>query len=248
MAGDGDITVDLEGEALDPRAVAEAITQVENLIQSLVPGGTATLTLTDLRGGSAHISMAVTGGSVDSLHEGLEVLRHSPVLPPGWQRDSLLAVASLGNVAGLRGVERISLRLDQAVSAIDKMLVGNAQSALEPSSRSLGAVRGTLYRYTNDAPRSRRTAGLRNVHTGDTVDLRFSLDLAPLVREHLESEVEVWGEIARDATGKIVHLTVEGMEAVPVAHPTRGSDGRGLLGSDWTGGIDPVEWVRSQRG
>jgi len=25
------------------------------------------------------------------------------------------------------------------------------------------------------------------------------------------------------------------------------SDGRGILGPDWTGGVDPAEWVRLQR-
>ncbi|MCQ4360621.1 hypothetical protein KQR54_05580 [Mycobacterium gordonae] len=248
MAGDGEITVDLEGEALDPRAIADAITQVENLVQSLSTGGTARLVLTDLRGGSAHISMSVTGASIDSLHDGLEVLRQSAVVPPGWRRDSLQAVANLGNVTTQRGVDSLILRIGEAISAIDRTLQQNAEKALEPSSRSLGAVRGTLYRYTNDAPRSRRSAGLRNVHTGDSIELRFSAEVAPLVREQLESEVEVWGEIGRDATGKIVHLVVEGIQAVATSHPTRAGDGRGLLGQDWTGGVDPVDWVRSQRG
>jgi hypothetical protein len=249
MAGDSDITVDLEGEELDPRAIADAITQVENLVQSLsTEESAAILVLTGLSGGSAHISMAVTGASVDTLHDGLEALRASPGLPRGWRRESLQAVANLGNVSGLRGVEGISLRVGQAISTIDTVIQQNAANALEPSSRSLGAVRGTLYRYTNDVARSRRSAGLRNVHTDDTIELRFSTDIAPRIRERLESEVEVWGEIARDMTGKIVHLTVEGIELVPPTERTRASDGRGLLGRDWTGGVDSVDWVRSQRG
>ncbi len=247
MAGDSDITVDLEGESLDPRAVADAITQVENLVQSLSPGSSARLVLTDLRGGSAHISMSVTGVSVDTVHDGIEALRAASVLPQGWRRESLQAVANLGDVIGMRGVDSISLKLGQAVSAIDRVIQENAQSALEPSARSLGSVRGMLYRYTNDVSRNRRSAGLRNAHSGDTLDLRFSADIAPLIRELLETEVEVWGEIERDATGRIVHLSVEGIEAVPLSDP-QARDGRGLLGSDWTGGVDPVEWVRSQRG
>ncbi len=71
----------------------------------------------------------------------------------------------------MRGVDSITLRLGEAVSAIDRAIQQNAQSALEPSARSLGAVRGTLYRYTNDVSRNRRTAGLRNVHSGDTIDV-----------------------------------------------------------------------------
>lgn len=248
MAGDDDITVDLEGKALDPRAVADAITQVENLVTSLDADNQATLTLTAIRGGSAHITMAVVGTSLDTLANGLEALRTDPVLPSGWARDSLLAVSGLGKVTNIRGVDTISLRIANTVSMIDSALQRNAEKALEPSSRSLGSIRGNLYRYTNDIAKNRRSAGLRNVATRESVELRFSAEVAPTVREHLEKEVEVWGEVARDSTGKIVYITIDGITPIEYTPTTTASDGRGLLGSDWTGGIDPVEWVRTQRG
>lgn len=245
----GDITVDLEGKALDPRAIADAIEQVESLVASISDGENARLTLTDLRGGSAHISMAVTGSPVETLHFGIEELRAGPVLPRGWGRESLQAVLGLAKVSTRRGVETISLRVGHALSAIDAVIQENAEKALAPSSQALGSVRGSLYRYTNDTARGRRSAGLRRADTGEAIELRFDSEDATLVRDHLEQQVEVWGEISRDATGQIAHLTVEGIDSVSGADESAPiSDCRGLLGKDWLGSTDPAEWVRTMRG
>ncbi|PQM53744.1 hypothetical protein C5U48_02750 [Mycolicibacter virginiensis] len=249
MAGEDGITVDLEGGALDPRAVADAIEQIESLITSISGFEDAQLTLTNLRGGSAHISMAVVGSPLDLVHGGIEELRQGPVLPDGWNRQSLQAIIGLRKVSTRRGVESINLRLGNAISAIDDVIEENAEKALAPSSLSLGAVRGRLYRYTNDTVRKRRSAGLRRTDTGEAIELRFAPDDAAKVRAHLERDVEVWGEITRDATGQVAQLVVEGIE--PIDAPGQGasaSEGRGLLGSDWAGGIDPAEWVRTMRG
>ncbi|ACY22628.1 hypothetical protein Gbro_3433 [Gordonia bronchialis DSM 43247] len=247
MAGEGDITVDLEGEALDPRAVADAIEQIESLVASINDGDDARLILTNLRGGSAHISMVAADSPLDTLADGIEELRGGPVSPRGWTRDTLLATVGLAKVSARRGVESISLRIGDAVSAIDGVIQSNAEAALAPSSRGLGSVRGHLYRYTND--RGRRSAGLRRADTGEAIDLRFAAEDADQVRKHLEQQVEAWGEIARDATGHIAYVTVEGIEPVAGPHePAPTSEGRGLLGSDWLGGADPAEWVRMMRG
>ncbi len=249
MAGDGDITVDLEGQGLDPRAVSDAIQQVESLVASISGGEDVRLTLTDLHGGSAHISMAVAGSPIDTLHGGIEELRTGPSLPSGWSRDSLQAVLGLSKVSARRGVEAINVRIGDTVSAIDSVIQENAERALAPSSKALGSVRGVLYRYANDTARGRRSAGLRRTDTGEAIDLRFDAEDASRVREHLEKQVELWGEIARDATGQIAYITIEGIEAVGGADsPARASEGRGLLGSDWLGGADPAEWVRTLRG
>ena len=170
-------------------------------------------------------------------------------LPDGWNRQSLQAIIGLRKVSTRRGVESINLRLGNAISAIDDVIEENAEKALAPSSLSLGAVRGRLYRYTNDTVRKRRSAGLRRTDTGEAIELRFAPDDAAKVRAHLERDVEVWGEITRDATGQVAQLVVEGIE--PIDAPGQGasaSEGRGLLGSDWAGGIDPAEWVRTMRG
>lgn len=161
----------------------------------------------------------------------------------------VLLGVGLRKVSTRRGVESINLRLGNAISAIDDVIEENAEKALAPSSLSLGAVRGRLYRYTNDTVRKRRSAGLRRTDTGEAIELRFAPDDAAKVRAHLERDVEVWGEITRDATGQVAQLVVEGIE--PIDAPGQGasaSEGRGLLGSDWAGGIDPAEWVRTMRG
>lgn len=245
MAGSDDITVDLEGEDIDPRAVADAIVEIEKLVKSL--GIKSDLTLTNLSTGSAHVSMSAGGAALDSLSDGLGLLGHSAELPVHWQRESVQAVVSLGRITKLRGVASIGIKIRDAIARIDSVMQSNAESVLEPKSRTLGAISGVIYRYTNDISRKNRSAGLRHLYTGDAVTLYFSNEISPLIREHLETEVEVWGEIARDGTDKIMYVTVEGIEPIPVSEPTRASNGRGLLGDDWTGGIDPAEWVRMQR-
>lgn len=247
---DTGITVDLGGEALDPQAVADAIEQVTALVSSIRGAEDARMTLTDLHGGSAHITMKVAGSSLDLVHDGIEELRLAPVLPQAWGRATLKAVVGLAKVSRLRGVEDISLRIGDAVSVIDAAIRENAEKALTPSSRSLGSVRGQLYRYTNDTGRSRhyRSAALRRAGTDQSIELKFAPEDAGEIRALLDREVEVWGEIARDATGEIAHLSVEGLEAVDDARAAMTiADGRGLLGEDWLGGADPAEWVRAYR-
>ncbi len=249
MSAANGITIDLEGTALDPGAVSAAIEQVQMLVTSLTGAADVQLTLTDLRGGSAHISMSAAGTSLDDISGGIDELRHGPVLPRGWTRPSLVAIANLAKLKSRRGVDSISLRIDNTVALIDAGIQNNAEKALTPSSESLGAMRGILYRYSNDPRNKKRSAGLRRADTGDSIELRFRLDDASRVREHLEREVEVWGEIVRDATGGIAHLTVEGITPVgPASPPLTATDGRGLLGADWTAGVDPAEWVRTLRG
>lgn len=243
------ITVDLEGAELDPGAVSSAIEQVQALVTSLVGSEDAQLTLTELRGGSAHITMGATGTSLDEISGGIDELRRGPVLPNGWTRLSLVAIVNLAKVRSRRGVDSISLRIDNSVAVIDAAIRENAEKALTPSVESLGAMRGVLYRYSNDPRSKRRSAGLRRTDTQESIELRFGPDHAAGLREHLECEVEVWGEITRDATGGIAYLAVEGIEPVDSAgRPVTAADARGMLGNEWTAGVDPAEWVRTMRG
>jgi hypothetical protein len=247
--GDGDITVDLEGEdGIDPRAVADAIAAVEKLVKSVAVDEPPTLVLTDMSVASAHITMRATGAPTDVLHDGLSRLRTSPERPAGWHRDSLEAVIDLAKVAKLKGVESVQLRIGSIVERIDADLQDHAKTALEPQSRSLGAVRGVIYRYTNDIATHNRSAALRNVHTRESVLLRFDNEIAAKVRANLENEVEVWGELERDDEEAILQIRVEGIEPIEPDERQDMGHGRGILGPDWTGGIDPVDWVRSQRG
>ena len=249
LAGEGDIAVDLEGKGLDPRAVSDAIEQIESLVTSISGDESVQLTLTDLHGGSAHITMAIAGVSLSGLRDGIEELRHDPLLPGGWGRESLQAVVGLAKVSSRRGVESISVRIGDAVSVIDGVIQANAEKALAPSSQSFGSVRGKLYRYTNDTIRNRRSAGLRRTDTGEAVELRFAPDDAPVLRQYLEREVEIWGEVARDTAGQVAYLVVEGIESADGSGElTSAAEGRGLLGTDWLGGMDSAEWVRTMRG
>lgn len=246
MSVDNEVTIDLGGQGLDPRAVSEAITHVEALIENLVDSA-AILTLTDLRGGSAHVGLAVDGKSVNLLHERIEELRTDATADNGMNRAGLKALIGLSRVSRRRGVDTIALRIGQAISKIDEGLRENAELALSATSVSLGGARGTIYRYINDPAKHRRRAGLRRSDSAQSVELRFPPERSQDVRANLEKEVEVWGEIARDAVGEMLYIAVEGIEPLGVATTARAADGRGLLGGRWTDGLDPVDWVRMQR-
>jgi len=248
-ARDGDITVDLDGErGIDPRAVADAIVAVEKLVASLSDDDSPRLELAELSTGSAHVSVrSPSSESVVILRDGLRQLHGSAALPDGWGRGALAAVVDLGKVSSKRGVEGVRVSIDSMVERIDGVIQANAEKALAAEYRSLGSVRGVLYRYTNDVAKSRRSAGLRDVHTHETVELLFDRNTADRMKAYLEMQVEVWGEVERDTGGRAIKVTVEGIVPVDPIEPASAEDGRGLLGPDWTDGADPVDWVRGQR-
>ena len=241
---DGRVLLHLGGQGLDPRALADALVQLDRLVKSL--DSDAALTLTTLSTGSAKAGMRLDSDARDDLRDGLSELARVAIQPPGWTRESLSAVAGFDRVSTARGVTDIRLEIDATVAEIDSAIRANAAAALEQTTKSLGGVRGTVYRYINDPSGKRRNASLRRSDTGEAIKLHFSAANAALVRGHLEDEVEVWGTVARDATDQIVHITVEGIERVGSADELPVS-GRGLLGRDWTDGMDPVDWVRAQR-
>ena len=164
---------------MDRRAVADAIIAVENLVKSLSTVGSVSLRLADMSVGSAHVVMSVNTESafevVEYLQGGLRQLEVMAETPARWHRDALRAVVALGEAANRRGVEAVKLGVDTVIERIDGAIRANAETALETQPRSLGGV-GVLYRYTNDIARKRRSAGLRDQRTGETVDLLFSSD------------------------------------------------------------------------
>ena len=249
-AGDGDITLDLDGETgIEPGAVADAIDAVEKLISSLSEDGLSPpLILTEMALGSAHLTIrSLSPEPVDILRDGLRQLQVSAVVPEGWRRRTLRALVDLGSVSTKRGVEGVRLTIDSLVERIDGVIQANAEKALAGEFRSLGSVRGVLYRYTNDVAKRRRSAGLRDAHTGDAVELLFDPKTADRMKAHLEMHVDVWGEVERDSDGRAIRVTVEQIAPGESVGPASAEDGRGLLGPHWTGGVDPVDWVRGQR-
>lgn len=250
---DQEITVSLEGTdgTIDPLALADAIQALDKIVRSLVGESEAVLVLSDLRIGSAHLGVRTDGHRAELLTEGLGALRNGVALPVGWNFDTLDGLVELQHVQSRRGVQDILIEIGNSIERIDRELVGLAESTLllqtsGAGSVSLGSVRGTLYRYTNDS--SRRTAALRDYRTGQAIEIRFRAHMAQTLKLLLDHEVEAWGELHRDKYDRIIRLKLEGMEAIPGPHPQATLDEvAGILGRDWTSGMDPADWVRHQR-
>ena len=246
------ILIDLEGARdLDPRALADAIIAIEHIVRSFdhdMRHERSELGLQELWFGSAHVAISAPSDDVDMLQKGLDELLQHPVIPQGWSRKGVEALVELGKVSNKRGVELVALSTHGLVARIDDVIQANAEQALAPASTALGSVRGILYRYTNDGATSRRSAALRDYRTEEVVGVTFPADLAGQFKQSLDAEVEVWGEVARDQDGRLIRIRADGIEILNHAVRERGADSvMGLFGPEWTDGIDPAEWVRTQR-
>ncbi|OZF39934.1 hypothetical protein CH296_01110 [Rhodococcus sp. 14-2496-1d] len=248
MAAD-DVQITLNGQhgLIDPMAVADALSALDKIIRSFEGVEAPNLRLSDLHVSSAVMGVRADEGRVTTLHEGVEELRAGTgAIPPGWRSDSLRALIELEKVGAKAGVESVRMKIGDAVADIDRVLADNARALLEHSTKSLGAVRGVLYRYTNDS--SRRSAGLREVNDQRAIALTFPARLAGDIKRLLDQEVEVWGVMHRDLEGELNKVDVEGLEAIPVVNAQIALDDvAGILGRDWTNGLGSVEWVRQQR-
>ncbi|PPJ25163.1 hypothetical protein C5E45_18885 [Nocardia nova] len=248
------VTIDLEGKDFDPRALADAIIAIERIVKSfdhdmrLEPHGRSELGLQYLWFGSAHVTISAPSDDIDTLQSGLDELSLHPAIPPGWSRKGVEALVDLGKVKNKRGIHLVALTTSRMVARIDDVIQRNAEKALAPATVSLGAVRGVLYRYTNDETTSHRSAALRDYRTEDVVAVNFPAELAGQFKQSLDAEVEVWGEVSRDEEGRLLKIRAEGVEILNHAVRERGAGSvMGLFGPDWTDGHDPVDWVRTQR-
>lgn len=233
--------------AIDPMAVADAISALDKMLASIQSDEPAVLRLSDLRTGSAIMGVRSDQQRIDTLLDGVDRLAISDsAIPQGWATTTLRALLDLHKVSSRSGVDGVRVRIGDAVAAIDETLASNASALLDHSVTSLGSVRGMLYRYSND--KRGRSAGLREVHSGQVVQLTFPARLANEVKGLLDHEINVWGVVHRDVSGDIQKIEIEGLEAEPVTNeqPTL-DEVAGILGRDWTNGLGSVEWVRQQR-
>lgn len=244
---DDELTIELGGphEGMDPRAVADAINAVDKILRNLRGGGPAAPALSDLSTGSARIT--IRGGSerVELLRSGLGALAESAAVPPGWSPESVVGLLNLHQAANRHGVESIGIAIDDSLDMIDEALVRHAKESIAPSPPSLGSVRGVLYRYHNGGKRS---AGLRDSRTERSVEVGFPEHLTGDIRSALDHEVEIWGEVTRDRDDRIRSVEAVGLEVIAESRErVTLDDVAGILGPDWTEGMDPVEWVRRGR-
>lgn len=81
-------------------------------------------------------------------------------------------------------------------------------------------------------------AVLREAETGNEIVLGGGPGLAPLFRDLLGAEIEVWGRDTKTPDGQM--LMVYGIDTVPSWQPPAG------IPRNWSSGIDVSEWLNNR--
>ena len=231
---------------IDARGLSDALNALIRMVQSVAePGEDTPILLSDLRVGSAKTAVLTRDEHVDTLLTGLTHLQHENTLPSGWNDTTLEAVSSINKASAREGISSASLMIDDLLIEIDAYLAENARTAVTTHLQSLGSVSGRLFRYSS---RSTPEASLESDSDGRSVKLKLSNNLAPEVRSLLDRHVRVWGVLSRSAAdNRVVEVRVRGIAIEdakpPLPRPIH--EGRGILGRDWTGGLDSVSWVNN---
>ncbi|GGP69659.1 hypothetical protein [Saccharothrix coeruleofusca] len=135
--------------------------------------------------------------------------------------------------------------MGDTLAPIDEQLALHAHEDIQSPAPSLGSVCGQLYPYNGH----QRTAALRDRRTGKVVALHFPAALAATVRQALGKEVETWGRLTRNVHDQVESISVEGLAVFETSAPGIALDDViGVLGPDWTEGVDSAEWIGRQRG
>ena len=84
------------------------------------------------------------------------------------------------------------------------------------------------------------------------MSVHFSKDDEDTVRKLIGIKVVAWGMLRRNpSTNQKKILTMEGIKVINEPNETSENvtvvDFEGILGTDWTGGLDSISWVRAQR-
>jgi hypothetical protein len=242
--------------SIDAHALSAGLSAILTLLGT-PPGGKKAETvwaLSTLREGSAAVAVrpgeAQTQEWVDrfrTIVAGIEQLDARPGEPEGWSPTDIDHLLDLRRITGMAGVERAALWLNDRRHEVDLRagVLDNAAASLAEVSVSLGSVRGHLDRYDGRGPKP--TVGLQDEVTGRSVRISFPPDMRAKVLDHIERDVVVWGELRRNAEGRLLSVAAEGIDELkrepvePIEHL------RGLFGPDWTGGQDSVGFQREQR-
>lgn len=180
--------------------------------------------------------------------------------PQGWDDSALDSLVRLNNqvreTSALQGARVVTRSGDSAAErtfCLDENFVDKAQRILQrlkESGQAFGSVTGVVDRF-----RSRngsREFGLIDMESDRPVSVHFSEEDEDTVRNLIGTKVVAWGMLRRDPkTNHKKFLTMEGIKVANEPNETPHNvtiDGfEGILGADWTEGLDSVSWVRSQR-
>lgn len=181
------------------------------------------------------------------LGAGLQSLTEHATLPTGWSDTKARLLRKAGaHMNATAGITGLTVSVDQAPAIrITPVMLDNAIAAVRIRSESYGSARGKLDIVNLRGRRPK--INLLDERTGDDVRCVMPDDLVPRATSYIGQVVEVEGLLHRDSEGRKVSIDVTDMQQVERPLPVPVAQLVGVLGTDWTGGLDSVEWVRRQR-
>ncbi|SFE54395.1 hypothetical protein SAMN04487819_11655 [Actinopolyspora alba] len=243
----GEVYLDINGPhgQMDPRALTEGLNHLLKLLEKLQPADDKPeWNITGLQLGSYKVELRGRPDVATTVSRGLDELAERPGIPTGWSPDAVRQVTKLGKVREKRGVDDVRIALGKTLALIDEALLHNAEKSLERWPDSIGSIQGRLFRY-ND---STWIAGVTDEVTLQTVEIKVPDELRRTVASAVTYDVCAWGMMHHNADGQVDRITLEKIDVLPdPGPPARIDELVNILGSDWTGGMDPVEVVRRQR-
>lgn len=204
-----------------------------------------TLEPNQIRSGSTVATLdRVAGAAI----EGFADAEQQEGLPRGWDGKTARAGVDLARKLGLLSTNGMVLELldgDRVVRdvIVTRQAADHLSVALEQRQHSIGSLIGRL-----DAISVHRglEAGLWHERTGKRVKVAFSKAQTEEVTSALGKRVEVAGSIARTVDGEAVDIRMRSVEVLAEGRPPVA----GLVGldPDFTGGMEPKDYLREIRG
>lgn len=182
---------------------------------------------------------------VDTVLSGLVTLRQASTIPHGYTLPMMGHAQQLAGLKGKGGITDISISAGATVVKIDEELARNAAEAVSGKAVSIGSVQGILDKVNF---RNIREFGLIDERTGASMRVTFGSELDDAVKQAIDTPVVVTGTLYRNATGQKVTMRARSIAALTKQPPRPVEQLVGILGDDWTGGLDSVDFIRVQRG
>ncbi|MEV0285691.1 MULTISPECIES: hypothetical protein [unclassified Kribbella] len=183
--------------------------------------------------------------AVDTVLRGLATLHESSTIPHGFTLPMMSYAQQLAGVRGKGGITEISVSVGATLVKIDEVLARNAEEAVASKVVSIGSVQGILDKVNF---RKVREFGLIDERTGAAMRVTFGPELDEAVKQSIDTPVVVTGTLSRNATGQKVTMRARTIASLAKQPPRPVEQLVGILGDDWTGGLDSVDFIRAQRG
>ena len=198
------------------------------------------------RGATVATLGRVAGVAVDGFAEAEE----REGLPEGWDGRTAAVGADLARMLGLLNTDGMILELlddDRVIRnvTVTRHAAEHLNAALQERRHSIGSLIGRL---DTISVHQRPLAGLWHERSGERVQVIFDQAQTDQVTAALGKRVEVAGRITRTLDDRLVDIRMRSVEVLPdIGEGPRLTDLAGL-DPDFTGGIDPEEYLREIRG